>query len=105
MTVEELQLEAFRQIRQKVSDITDESSNDEIAGYVKGIVNLEREWRRHERTEKTTGRKTEGDCKTKEKKKADHIPDRSNFGAFTSGRNLYLADVKKNRSSRGRLAG
>lgn len=43
MTVEELQLEAFRQIRRKVSDITDESSNDEIAGYVKGIVNLERE--------------------------------------------------------------
>ena len=41
MTVEELQLEAFRQIRRKVSDITDESSNDEIAGYVKGIVNLE----------------------------------------------------------------
>lgn len=43
MTVEELQLEAFRQIRRKISDITDESSNDEIAGYVKGIVNLERE--------------------------------------------------------------
>lgn len=43
MTVEELQLEAFRQIRRKVSDITDESSNDEIAGYVKGVVNLERE--------------------------------------------------------------
>lgn len=43
MTVEELQLEAFRQIRRKVSDITDESSNDEIAGYVKGIVDLERE--------------------------------------------------------------
>ena len=37
MTVEELQMEAFRQIRQKVSDITDESSNDEIAGYIKGI--------------------------------------------------------------------
>ncbi len=35
MTVEELQMEAFRQIRQKVSDITDESSNDEIAGYIK----------------------------------------------------------------------
>lgn len=43
MTVEELQLEAFRQIRQKVSDITDESSNDEIAGYIKGVVDLERE--------------------------------------------------------------
>lgn len=43
MTVEELQMEAFRQIRQKVSDITDESSNDEIAGYIKGVVDLERE--------------------------------------------------------------
>lgn len=43
MTVEELQLEAFRQIRRKVSDITDESSNDEIAGYIKGIIDLERE--------------------------------------------------------------
>ena len=43
MTVEELQLEAFRQIRRKVSDITDESSNDEIAGYIKGVVDLERE--------------------------------------------------------------
>ena len=43
MTVEELQMEAFRQIRQKVSDITDESSNDEIAGYIKGVVDLERQ--------------------------------------------------------------
>lgn len=43
MTVEELQMEAFRQIRQKVSDIIDESSNDEIAGYIKGVVDLERE--------------------------------------------------------------
>lgn len=43
MTAEELQLEAFRQIRRKVSDITDESSNDEIAGYIKGVVDLERE--------------------------------------------------------------
>ena len=43
MTVEELQMEAFRQIRQKVFDITDESSNDEIAGYIKGVVDLERE--------------------------------------------------------------
>lgn len=43
MTVEELQLEAFRQIRRKVSDITDESSNDEIAGYIKGVIDLERE--------------------------------------------------------------
>ena len=43
MTVEELQMEALRQIRQKVSDITDESSIDEIAGYIKGVVDLERE--------------------------------------------------------------
>ena len=43
MTIEQIELEAFRQIRKKVRDITDESSNDEIAGYVKGIVNLETE--------------------------------------------------------------
>ena len=43
MTIEQIELEAFRQIRQKIKDFTDESSNDEIAGYVKGIVNLETE--------------------------------------------------------------
>lgn len=42
MTIEELELESFRQIRRKVSDITDESSNDEIAGFVKGVIALER---------------------------------------------------------------
>ena len=34
MTIEQIELEAFRQIRRKVRDFTDESSNDEIAGYV-----------------------------------------------------------------------
>lgn len=43
MTIEQIELEAFRQIRIKVKDITDTSSNDEIAGYVKGIVDLETE--------------------------------------------------------------
>ena len=43
MTIEELELESFRQIREKVSNFCDESSNDEIAGFVKGIVNLEKE--------------------------------------------------------------
>lgn len=41
--IEELELASFRQIRQKISDITDESSNDEIAGFVKGVIALERE--------------------------------------------------------------
>lgn len=43
MTIEQIELEAFRQIRKKVRDITDESSNDEIAGYVNGVVDLETE--------------------------------------------------------------
>ena len=43
MTIEQIELEAFRQIRRKVRDFTDESSNDEIAGYVKGVVDLETE--------------------------------------------------------------
>lgn len=43
MTIEQIELEAFRQIRIKVRDITDDSSNDEIVGYVKGIVDLETE--------------------------------------------------------------
>ena len=43
MTLDELQLASFRQIRIKVSDVTDNSSNDEIAGFVKGIICLERE--------------------------------------------------------------
>ena len=43
MTIEELELEAFRQIRRKVKNAEDDSSNDEIAGYIKGIVDLETE--------------------------------------------------------------
>ena len=43
MTIEQVELEAFRQIRRKVNDFSDESTNDEIAGYVKGVVNLETE--------------------------------------------------------------
>ena len=43
MTIEQLELEAFRQIRQKVRNVEDDSSNDEIAGYVRGIVDLESE--------------------------------------------------------------
>ena len=39
MTVEELELESFRQIRGKVSNFCDESSNDEIAGFVKEVKN------------------------------------------------------------------
>ena len=43
MKIEDIELEAFNLIRSKVRDFTDESNNDEIAGYVKGIVNLETE--------------------------------------------------------------
>ena len=43
MTTEQLELEAFRQIRHKIKDIEDCSSNNEIAGYVKGVVDLETE--------------------------------------------------------------
>nr|DAN68172.1 MAG TPA: hypothetical protein [Caudoviricetes sp.] len=43
MTVEQIEREAFRQIRRKANDITDDSSNDEIAGFAKGIVALETE--------------------------------------------------------------
>ena len=41
MTIKEIEREAFRQIRIKVSDFTDNSNNDEIAGFVKGVVSLE----------------------------------------------------------------
>lgn len=41
MTIEQIELEAFRQIRRKVNDFECELSNDELAGYVKGIVDLE----------------------------------------------------------------
>ena len=43
MTTEQLELEAFRQIRHKIKEIEDYSSNNEIAGYVKGVVDLETE--------------------------------------------------------------
>lgn len=41
MTVKDLEQESFRQIRQKLSGFDDNSNNEEIAGYVKGVVNLE----------------------------------------------------------------
>lgn len=41
--IDYIQLEAFRKIRQKANDITDESSTEEFAGYVHGIVDLEAE--------------------------------------------------------------
>jgi hypothetical protein len=43
MSIEQVELEAFRLIRIKVRDFQDKSSNDEIVGYVKGIVDLESE--------------------------------------------------------------
>lgn len=43
MDIKDIELEAFRQIRIKVSSMLDESNNDEIAGFVKGIVALESE--------------------------------------------------------------
>lgn len=43
MTIEQIELEAFRKIRQKIRSLEDDSSNDEIAGYVQGIVDLESE--------------------------------------------------------------
>lgn len=41
MIVKDLKQESFRQIRQKLSGFDDNSSNEEIAGYVKGVVDLE----------------------------------------------------------------
>lgn len=43
MTIEHVELEAFRLIRIKLRDFTDESNNDEIVGYIKGVVDLETE--------------------------------------------------------------
>ena len=43
MDIRDIELEAFRVIRRKVSNFADESSNDEIAGFVRGVVALERE--------------------------------------------------------------
>ena len=36
-----LEEEAYRAIRRKISDFSDESNNDEIAGFVKGVVALQ----------------------------------------------------------------
>lgn len=33
--------ESYRAIRRKISDFSDNSNNDEIAGFVKGVVALE----------------------------------------------------------------
>lgn len=43
MDIKDIGLEAFRQIRIKFSNFTDESNNDELTGFVKGVVALERE--------------------------------------------------------------
>ena len=43
MNIEDIELEAFRQIRKKINRFDDESSNDEIVGFVKGVVALETE--------------------------------------------------------------
>lgn len=36
-----LEEESYRAIRRKISDFNDESNNDEIAGFVKGVVALQ----------------------------------------------------------------
>ena len=36
-----LEQESYRAIRRKISDFSDESNNDEIAGFVKGVISLE----------------------------------------------------------------
>lgn len=36
-----LEEESYRSIRRKICDFSDESNNDEIAGFVKGVVALE----------------------------------------------------------------
>lgn len=41
MIVKDLEQESFRQTMQKLSGFDDNSSNEEIAGYVKGVVDLE----------------------------------------------------------------
>jgi hypothetical protein len=43
MNIEQIELEAFRLIRRKIEDFQDNSMNDEIAGYVRGAVDLEME--------------------------------------------------------------
>ena len=36
-----LKEESYRAIRRKISDFSDDSNNDEIAGFVKGVISLE----------------------------------------------------------------
>ena len=36
-----LEEESYRAIRRKISDFSDESNNDEIVGFVKGVISLE----------------------------------------------------------------
>ena len=36
-----LEEESYRAIRRKISDFSDKSNNDEIAGFVKGVISLE----------------------------------------------------------------
>lgn len=36
-----LEEESYRAIRRKISDFSDESNNDEIAGFVRGVISLE----------------------------------------------------------------
>ena len=36
-----LEEESYRVIRRKISDFSDDSNNDEIAGFVKGVISLE----------------------------------------------------------------
>ena len=36
-----LAVESYRAIRRKISDFSDESNNDEIAGFIKGVISLE----------------------------------------------------------------
>ena len=36
-----LEEESYRTIRRKISDFSDDSNNDEIAGFVKGVISLE----------------------------------------------------------------
>ena len=43
MNTKQLQLLAFMQIRRKLNNFEDKLSNDEIAGYVKGVVDLDTE--------------------------------------------------------------
>ena len=36
-----LEEESYRAIRRKISDFSDDSNNDEIVGFVKGVISLE----------------------------------------------------------------